>query len=468
MLTAPPCGACSQRVPLSCSSLHMRARPASAFQTEIAELKSCNIPVILLHWSPRGWQPLLDPTPIAGLNIIWRTEGSTSGDGGVAENACASIARRLATASWLACNIHWARAEHPLTAGRMLAMLPEGPCDPLLNLRLERPEVEPTEWQDLPDLGMLAGKIVNEAQEEDLRAYVSAWRAGSDLLAAHLSRKPRLSLGLSVKMLNLACEALCESACRRLPALLQLPSDTLRRRGLMLVRLNQSREAITLLQQALLTAPPDELYKFHEVMAFAWGDINSQAAIASLTLAIDCAPLPEIACGLTYHRGALRSKLPAERTSAIADFSFAANHSVNAALRQGALRARARLHAENQDLDAAIADYTEILQDPDVAPRTAVSAWMDRGAAYRVLGRDDDAIADLTRAIDAADADPLQRFRSLEARARLLEKRGRREPAAADYEAMTKFSSVAGEYRAELAEIAARLRNSRSIEGAQS
>jgi tetratricopeptide (TPR) repeat protein len=430
---------------------------SAGVQTEIAELKSCNSPVILLHWSPKGWDPLLDPPQIAGVNIIWHYEGSTSGDRGVAENACAHIARQLAIASWLACNIRWAQGEHPRTAGCMLAMIPEGPYDPLLNFRLERPEVERTEWQDSPDPDMLAATIAGEAPEEDLRAYVHAWRAGSDLLAAELARNAQFSLKRPVQTLNAACEALCWHACHRQPALLQLPSDTLRGRGLMLVRLDRSDEALPLLQQALLTAPHDALYELHQAMAFAWEGVDPQGAIASLTRAIDCAPLLETACVLTYHRGALRSKLPAERTVAIADFSFVAKRSADVAIRHDAFRARARLHAANQDHDAAIADYTEILQDPDATPRSAVSAWMDRGALYRMLGRNDDAIADWTRAIDAADAEPLQRFRTLEARAQLLEKLGRHEPAAADYEAMTKFSSVGEEYRAELAQTAARL-----------
>jgi tetratricopeptide (TPR) repeat protein len=213
------------------------------------------------------------------------------------------------------------------------------------------------------------------------------------------------------------------------------------------------------LQQALLTAPCDELYEVHQAMAFAWEDVDPQAAIASLTKAIDCAPHPRIACSLTYNRGALRSKQNgAERTLAITDFSFVAKHSTDVAIRQTALRARARLHAEDQDRDAAVADYTEILRDSDSTPRTAVSAWMDRGAQYRLLGRNDDAIADWTRAIDAADAEPLQRFRTLEARAQLLEKLGRHEAAAADYEALTKFSSIAETYRDELAQTSARLR----------
>ena len=94
--------------------------------------------------------------------------------------------------------------------------------------------MERTEWQDPPDPD--AATIADEAPGEDLRAYVHAWRAGSDLMAAELARNAQFSLKRPVQTLSAACEALCRHACRRQPALLQLPSDTLRGRGLMLVR----------------------------------------------------------------------------------------------------------------------------------------------------------------------------------------------------------------------------------------
>jgi hypothetical protein len=81
---------------------------------------------------------------------------------------------------------------------------------------------------------------------------------------------------------------------------------------------------------------------------------------------------------------------------------------------------------------------------------------MDRGALYNAQHRDAEAIADWTRAIDAADATALQRFRSLEARAQVLEasgQTGRR----ADYEAMAQYTNAAREYREELRQKAAQL-----------
>ena len=79
--------------------------------------------------------------------------------------------------------------------------------------------MERTEWQDPPDPD--AATIADEAPGEDLRAYVHAWRAGSDLMAAELARNAQFSLKRPVQTLSAACEALCRHACRRQPALLQ-------------------------------------------------------------------------------------------------------------------------------------------------------------------------------------------------------------------------------------------------------
>ena len=87
---------------------------------------------------------------------------------------------------------------------RLKAPSPKGYI--IRNFRLERPEVERTEWQDPPDPD--AATIADEAPGEDLRAYVHAWRAGSDLMAAELARNAQFSLKRPVQTLSAACEAL--------------------------------------------------------------------------------------------------------------------------------------------------------------------------------------------------------------------------------------------------------------------
>src|SRR6185295_17154124 len=347
---------------------------SAGVQTEIAELRSCASPVILLHWSPEGWQPLFEPPELVGLNIVWSYEGRTSGNRGVAQNQCEHIARQLAVASWTACQVYWAAADHPRTAARVLAMIPEEPVEPLLNLRLVRPAVEPADWPEPADLDALAASVAADASAEDLRAFMHQWRDGTDLLAAELADEAAFSLKRPVNTLYTALEALCQHAGDRRPELQELPGETLRRRGLMLTRLNRPKEALPVLQQALVTAAEDTRFEIHQALALAQQDSDPAGAVESLTRAIECSPTPEIACSITYTRGVLKAKA-SNLAAAIDDFTFVADHGTSATTRHSALRARAGLRADAGDPDGAIADFTQILADADSTPRTAVSAW---------------------------------------------------------------------------------------------
>jgi hypothetical protein len=48
-----------------------KGQPSTGVKTEIEELRICGNPVILLHWSPEGWHPLLNPPELRGLNLVW-------------------------------------------------------------------------------------------------------------------------------------------------------------------------------------------------------------------------------------------------------------------------------------------------------------------------------------------------------------------------------------------------------------
>ena len=427
-------------------------------QTEIAELRECASPVILLHWSPSGWRPLDEPPELAGLNIIWGYEGRSAGQGKVAQNQAEHIAQQLAVAAWTACTLHWCASEHRSTAGRLIALLPEEPKWPLLNLRHSKPPVVSEEWPDPPEVGALAASVAANASADDLRSFVEQWRAGLDLLTEDLAEGARFSLQRPLRTLHEALESLAVSACVTHGMLSRLSNDILRRRGLMLVRLNRPEEAIPALRDALEGAPPDTLFEIHQALSLAQQENDPDAAIASMTDAIACAPTPDLARSLRYNRGALRSRQRIDSDAAIEDFSFVAEHAANAVERHSALLGRARLRSDGGDRDGAITDFTLLLGDADATPRLAVSAWMDRGALLHAAGRHVDAIDDWGKAIHAADAAPLQRFRTLEARAQVLEALGRKREAADDYERMIEFSDVAERYRVELRQLVSRLR----------
>ena len=428
---------------------------SSGVQTEIAELRASGSPVILLHWSPAGWHPLLEPERFEGLNIIWSYEGSSTLERDVADNQCEFISGQLAQGAWLACQLQHLKVEHATTAGALLASIPETSPHALLNFRLQQTADDVTVADEDVDVASLAASIAAQATPDALRDFVSFWRGGTDLMAATLAQEAKFSLIRPLKAFAAAGEALADAADERLGSR-DASGAALKERGLMLVRLNRVDEAIATLTQALDRVPEHERYEVLQTLGLGYQQTDCDAAIECFTSAIACAPDPEIACGLRSNRGVLRLEAGQPRP-AIEDFSFVIDTTTNIALRLSALRSRARIRAELHDTDGAIADFTQLLADADSSPRMAVSAWMDRGALYGAQHHDAEAIADWTRAIDAADATAEQRFRSLEARAQVLEASGQ-QLAAADYEAMAQYSNAAREYREELRQKAAQLR----------
>lgn len=425
-------------------------------QTEIAELRSCGSPVILLHWSPSGWDPVLEPEHFEGLNVVWHYEGSSTRDRDVADNQCEFLARQLGAGSWLACQIHRLKTEHLTTAGALLTRMPEGDENALLNLRLRQAAGELTQSDEAVDISALAADVAARGEPDELRIFVKCWRSGMDLMGTAMADKAQFSLIRPMHMFVTACESLCQAVEKRLGSQ-ELSGDELESRGMALVRLNRLDEAIVVLKQALDRVPDELRYEVFQALALAQEESDLQAAIQSLTSAINCSPQHEITCVLTYNRGVYRTKA-GDQAAAVADFSFVVDKCTDTPIRRGALRARARVETELNNYDAAIADYTQVLAPGEGTPRTAISAWMDRAALYKVQHRNAEAIEDLTLAIAAADADLLQRFRSLEARAELYEACEQPLAAASDYEAMAEYMNADREYRDELRRKAAALR----------
>ena len=429
---------------------------SSGVQTEIAELRASGSPVILLHWSPEGWHPLLELGRFEGLNIIWSCEGTSTPERDVADNQCEFISEQLAQGAWLACQLQHLKVEHATTAGALLASIPGTSPHALLNFRLQQTaDDDVTVADEDVDVASLAAAIAAQATPDALRGFVSFWRGGQDLMAATLAQEAKFSLIRPLTTFAAAGEALANAADERLGSR-DASGAALKERGLMLVRLNRVDEAIATLTQALGRVPENERYEVLQALGLGYQQTDSNAAIDCFTSAIACAPDAEIACGLRSNRGVLRLEA-GQRRAAIEDFSFVIDTTTNIALRLSALRSRARIRTELHDTDGAIADFTQLLADAELSPRMAVSAWMDRGALYNAQHRDAEAIADWTRAINAADATALQRFRSLEARAQVLEASGQKLAAAADYEAMAQYANAAREYREELRQKAAQL-----------
>jgi tetratricopeptide (TPR) repeat protein len=335
--------------------------------------------------------------------------------------------------------------------------MPEDSEHPLLNLRLRGSECDPAQSNEaVDDISGLAEDVAARSEHEPIRDFVKFWRSETGLMATSISDKAQFDLIRPMRRFVTACESLCQAAEKRLGSV-ELSGAELTSQGMALVRLNRPGEAIPVLKRALNSVPNEERCEVLQALALAHEELDPQAAIQSLTSAIESAPQLEIACLLTYNRGVNRTRA-GEQVAALADFSFVVDQCTETPMRQSALRARGLVHTLVKNYDAAIADYTQVLVEAESTPRAAVSAWMDRAALYKLQHRDAEAIEDLTRAIAAADADQLQRFRSLEARGELLEAAGQAIAAASDYEAMAQYMNASREYREELRRKAAYLR----------
>jgi tetratricopeptide (TPR) repeat protein len=416
-------------------------------EVELAELRGCGSPTLLVYWSPFGWHPLLEPDRVAGLNLIWRTEATSAGATDIAQNQAASVARQVAGACWLAAVLR--SLPHDGLIRHWLKALAPDSADALLRFRLTAADDDAAALviDDAPDLATSARRCADECTREELAAFLRAWRNGTDLMTEVLAGELRYGIALSMRVLYRSCEALCRAALDSFPEFAALRWEDQLSRAEMLVRLNRNDEATELLTKVPMHIPEEGGPSSAQLLAFAAEGNLATTAIDRLTEQIARELEPMRKALLIYTRGARRLNQEAWRDAAD-DFTTVID--LGGKLRLAALLGRARCYARLERNVDAIADFDSILADPLAAPRLSASAWLDRGSLHWEHGRLEQAISDWGEVVHIADTEPLQRFRALEARGQTLEELGRWRLAADDYEAMATYSSIDPAYRSEL------------------
>lgn len=435
----------------------LSGEPSDGVQVELAELRACGSPTMLLHWTA-SWHPLLEPDRVAGLNLVWRTEVTSVGAADIAENTASHVGRMVAGACWLASVLRSLPSDGGISSW-LKNLAPDYWMHPLLRFRLT--DTDDDAGRAAPDpaanLAASAQHCASECSREELAAFARTWRNGTDLMTEDLANQLGFELGRSMKTLHLSCEALYEAAIGLCPELTTLPwEDELTRAGT-LCRLNRNDEATELLTKAVPHLPHEARSQAAQLLAFAVMDSDATSAVDGLTQAIASELDRWQEAVLTYTRGKIRMDQEAW-WDAVEDFARVielGEEPVCLAARLG----RARCFARGLDRDAdAIADFDSLLEDPLAAPRLSASAWLDRGGLHWKAGRLEQALADWREVIHVADADPLQKFRAHEARGQVLEGLGRWGLAAGEYEAMTAYSSIDAASRAELRQHVVELR----------
>jgi tetratricopeptide (TPR) repeat protein len=418
--------------------------PTPGVETELRTLREGATPTILLRWSPKGSHPLLAPSELGGLNIVWTLEGHCSEDGDVTYDQSMWLARQLAIVAWVACLVGRFQNHHPNTIARLLNNLEEEPGEPLRNLRLSEVQVAASG----PRPAFSVDQILQSATHKELEDFVSEWRSGTDLMTVELLNDAKFSLVRVVERLLNTCEASSSEVESRFGSTRSSPC--LVQRAVMLIRLSREPEAIVTLREALDVADGDERWEIHLKLGLAQMESDPLAAIESFTQASAAGSDLSVKCICAYNRGAIYCESLEDFAHGITDFSFVLSNTQDPKQRNGALRGRALAFTETGNFDAAIADYTALIQQADMTPRIAVSAWMDRGALYQEKGNLNAAVADWTLAIRSADAEEEQRFTTLKARGEALEQLGQFRAAAEDFQTLAEYSNTERKFRESL------------------
>jgi tetratricopeptide (TPR) repeat protein len=157
-----------------------------------------------------------------------------------------------------------------------------------------------------------------------------------------------------------------------------------------------------------------------------------QSCIVDYSLALE---LPGISASMQFellrNRGHAYSNV-SDHAAALTDYTTASEiEGIDSMDRAWALEARAGLHIDQQNFDLAIADYTSIIDDETMQDDQRSRAHLGRGRAYSAKGELDAAIDDLSEAI--SDRRFISRWRAYLHRGIVYEKQERFTDALADY-----------------------------------
>jgi tetratricopeptide (TPR) repeat protein len=258
-----------------------------------------------------------------------------------------------------------------------------------------------------------------------------------------------------------AMQPVVERSRRRFPELESLSTDALLRRGIMLTRFDEIDDAVALLTTGIAGGEDlmDRLHAARALAHAAQGDIDS--AVADMDEAVRLSPDKPHEVAHRFTRAVLRAKAPTPeaRRAAIDDYTHILESDPGVSLRLSALNYRAIHLTSLGEVEAAIADWSKVIEQQADHPRAAAQARFNRGVKYEELDRLEDARDDFTAVIAWADVSSSQRFRALEGRARVLERLGAPMAAADDIEAMLAMGVADPEWRPELQEKVRALRD---------
>ena len=432
-------------------------QPSAGVAIELQTLASLQLPVVILRWALT-----YEEDEPGGLNVIarYQVHGTEPNDRWIS-SAGESIAELL----WLACNIAELRNGHDPVGNMVLDALPAFGHEPLTSFTLRDGLVNEDDYMREPNLDALADKATAGATPEQLRVLIEDWWAEAEPALRSLQDDGHGPVRRPCRALLEAMQPVVERSRRRFLELESLSTDAVLRRGIMLTRFNEIDEAVTLLTEGI-TRGADLMDRLHAARALAHdarGDLDS--AVADMDEAVRLASDKAHEVAHRFTRAVLRAKARTSEASraAIDDYTHILESNPGVSLRLSALNYRAIHFTNLGEAEAAIADWTKVIEQQADHPRAAAQARFNRGVKYEELDRLEDARNDFTAVLAWADVSISQRFRALEGRARVLERLGVPTAAADDIEAMLAMDVADPDWRPELQAKARALRDVEAV-----
>lgn len=411
--------------------------------TELEMLAELRLPILLLRWDhPR------DPLEYPGLNVVYsyQVHGSEPNDRWIS-----GAGGQLGELAWLACIIAELRTIHAPIGPIILDQLPAFGNQPLTGFHLTTARVHEDDYREL-DRTAIAASVMRASTEQQLKVLIERCWAEAEAALRFLRKHGHGPVRRPCSALHDAIYAVVEQARQHYPVLNEYSADALQRRGIAFARFGEHANAIEALTKAVDRADRyvSRVYAARAVAHDEHGDLS--LALDDMDAAVAAAEDDREEIVHRFTRAVFRAKVktPDALRSVLEDYDRILELSADSSMRLNTLNYRALTHGQLGEIDAALADWKQVIDQHAEAPRAAAQARLNRAGYLRHLGRLPEADEDLTAVVGWADVSSEQRFRALNARAEIREGLRQFRAAAEDIEALLAMNLADPAWRPEL------------------
>jgi len=412
--------------------------------TELDMLAELRLPILLLRWDyPR------DTFEYPGLNVVYsyQVHGNAPND-----RWMSAAGGQLGELAWLACIIAELRTKYAPIGQIILDQLPAFGREALTSFHLTTGRVHEDDYLRELEPAAIAASVVLASNEQQLKVLIERCWAEAEPALRFLRKHGHGPVRRPCSALHDAMGAVVEQARHQYPALNEYSADALQRRGIAFTRFGEHANAIEALTKAVDLADRyvSRVYAARAVAHEEQGDLS--LALEDMDAAVAAAEDDREEIVHRFTRAVFRAKVktPDAFRSVLEDYDRILELTAEPSMQLNVLNYRAMTHGQLGEIDAALADWKQVVDRHAEAPRAAAQARLNRAGYLRHLGRLPEADEDLTAVVGWADVSSVQRFRALNARAEVREGLRQFGAAAEDIEALLAMNLADPEWRPEL------------------